>query len=211
MNEEGTIEKVLKNVKKYVDEIILIDDGSTDNTKKIAKKYATIISNKENVGYSNSLNKGFELATKKEFDVIITLDADGQHLPSDIPKMTKPVIQGKADIVVGRRPYKARLMESVFAIFGRKRGVHDPLCGMKAYSHEVYERFGFFDNINSIGTQLTFAALKQGFRVQEKNIKLKRREDVPRFGRKIKANFKLLLAYIRLIRYLKGDTHGNRD
>ncbi len=75
---------------------------------------------------------------------------------------------------------------------------------MKAYSIKVYNDVGFFDNITSIGTQLIFTALKKGYRIKEVKIKLKKRKDVPRFGRKLKANFKLLRALLRLKKYLRG-------
>ncbi len=203
LNEEKTIKEVLSNVKKYVDEIIVVDDNSTDNTAAIAQEYATVLRNKKNLGYSKSVNKAFRFAEKRGFDIIVTLDADGQHLAEDIPKLVLPILKKEADIVVGKRPFKARFMEYVFAKYGRKKGVSDPLCGMKAYSYKVYKKVGFFDTINSVGTQLVFVALKRKFKIKEINIKLKKRKDIPRFGRTIKANIKLFLAYIRLIKYLK--------
>jgi hypothetical protein len=110
----------------------------------------------------------------------------------------------QADIVVGKRPYKARFMEYVFGNYGKKYGFGDPLCGMKSYRINVYENIGFFDDITSIGTQLIFTAAKKGYKIKEVPIQLRRRKDVPRFGRKIKANIKLFSAYIRLRKYLKS-------
>ena len=65
LNEEKTIENVLINTKKYVDKIILVDDGSTDNTAKISEQYANVIRHSKNQGYGKSINDGFELAKKK--------------------------------------------------------------------------------------------------------------------------------------------------
>lgn len=201
LNEEENIENVLKNIKDYVDEIIVIDDCSKDNTAKISERYAIIIKHTKRMGYDRCLNDGFKVAKKRKADMILTLDADGQHLAEEIVKFTKPLIKQEADICVGRRPYKARFMEYIFANYGRKRGINDPLCGMKAYRTKVYEDIGFFDNISSVGTQLLFLALKNGYNVKEIPIKLNKRKDNPRYGGKLKANIKLLAAYLRLKRY----------
>ncbi len=203
LNEEKTIESVLKKTKKYVDEIIVVDDCSKDKTAKIAEKYAYVIKHNKNEGYDKSIDDGFKLAKKRKAEIIITLDADGQHFPEDIPRLIKHIKNKNADIVAGKRPYNARLMEQIFANFGKKLGIEDPLCGMKAYSIKVYDDIGFFDKISSIGTQLLFTALKRGYKIKNIKIKLNKRKDVPRFGRKLKANFKLLRALLRLKRYLK--------
>jgi len=203
LNEEKTIETVLKGIKLYVQDIVLIDDGSNDNTAKIAAKYAYVVKHKTNQGYDESLNDGFTTAKERGADIIITLDADGQHLAEDIPLLINPILQGEADVVIGKRPYRARFMEHVFAYYGRRYGISDPLCGMKAYNIKVYNKIGFFDNITSIGTQLALTASKQGYKVKEVPIQLNKRADTPRFGRKIRANIKLFFAYLRLKRYLK--------
>ncbi len=206
-NEEKTIGKVLKRVKKFVDEIILIDDSSHDKTGEIAKKYAFVIRNKENRGYSKSLNSGFKFAQKRKAGIIVTLDADGQHLPEEIPLFTDPIRKGEADVVVGVRPYAARFMEKVFGFYAKKKiGIQDPLCGFKAYSSKVYKRVGFFDNIDSVGTQLMFLAAKKGYKLKELPISLKRRKDKPRFGNQIKGNLKLFKAYLGLKKYLKSSS-----
>lgn len=198
LNEERTLERVLLGIIKYVPNIIVIDDNSSDLTGMIAKKYAYVIKHEQNCGYDQSLNDGFQLAKEKEANVIITMDADGQHLEEDLPKMIDPILSGEAEVVVGKRPYPARFMETVFARYGRQYGINDPLCGFKAYSIKIYEEIGFFDTITSIGTQLALTASKKGYKVIEIPIQLNKREDVPRFGRKLKANLKLFLAYLRV-------------
>ena len=202
LNEEKTIELVLKGIKNYVDGIILVDDGSKDNTAKLSEKYAHIIKHSLNQGYDQSLNDGFKAAKEIGANIIITLDADGQHLAEDIPNLINTIIKEEADLVIGKRPYKARFMECIFGYYGKRYGINDPLCGMKAYNIKVYNEIGFFDNINSIGTQLALTASKRGYVVKEFPIQLNKRKDIPRFGRKIEANYKLFRAYLRLIKYL---------
>ena len=92
---------VLKT-KMYVDRVIVVDDGSTDKTAEIAVLAgAEIIKHKTNMGKGKALKTGFEAA--KGAEIIVTLDADGQHKTSDIPKLLKPIIDGEADIVNGSR------------------------------------------------------------------------------------------------------------
>ena len=201
LNEEKTIQKIIKGVKKYVDEIILVNDASTDKTAIIAQREgAIVLSHKKNQGYDKSIDDGFALAAKREATVILTFDGDGQHNPEDIPKIIEPILNGKADVVVGRRPRHARIAEYLYAFIAKiKVNIDDPLCGIKAYCIEVYKDVGYFDRISSIGTQLMFNAKKRGYRVVQENIELNERRDITRFGKGIKANWKIFKAIIKTI------------
>ena len=201
LNEEKTISKVINGVKKYVDEIILIDDASMDKTPIIAQKEGAIVfSHKENQGYDKSIDDGFVLAAKRGAMIILTFDGDGQHNPEDIPKIIEPILNGEADVVIGKRPRYARIAEYIFAFIAKiKTNVDDPLCGLKAYHINVYKDVGYFDRISSIGTQLMFNAAKRGYRVTQRSIIINERDDVPRFGKRIKANLKILKAIAKTI------------
>ncbi len=203
-NEERTIGRVLAETKRFVDEIIVIDDASRDQTRGVSSKYAMVLSNTKNLGYDKSIGKGVEEALRKGADIIVTLDADGQHFPSDIFRLIQPILSGKAKVACGQRPYPARFMEKVFSSYGIKKGINDPLCGMKAYAAPLIRSIGFFDTISSVGTQLCFAAAKRNFGIANIPIQLQKRADTPRFGRKIKANLKLFFAYLRLKKYLNS-------
>jgi len=86
-NEEKTIAKLIVDIKKYSDKIIVIDDGSTDYTSKIAKELGVeLIQHQKNLGKGAALRNGFSKAMTYSPDVVITIDADGQHDPSSIPK-----------------------------------------------------------------------------------------------------------------------------
>jgi hypothetical protein len=78
-------------------------------------------------------------------------------------------------------------------------GVEDPLCGFKAYDVKVYKAIGHFDTISSIGTQLIFSAKRKGFRLVQVDIGLKTRGDIPRFGGRIVANYRILRALARVL------------
>ena len=99
-NEEVSIASMIILSSKYADEVIVIDDGSTDRTSEVSKRAgATVLRHKTNQGKGAALKTGFKYAEK--YDVIVTLDADGQHNPSEIPNLVKPIEEGKADIVNG--------------------------------------------------------------------------------------------------------------
>ena len=112
LNEERTISKVIRGVKKYVDEIILVDDASTDKTAIIAQRDGVIVlSHKKNQGYDKSVDDGFALAAKRGATIALTFDGDGQHNPEDIPRIIEPILNGEADVVVGKRPRYARVAD----------------------------------------------------------------------------------------------------
>lgn len=105
-NEEKSIKAVIEKVKKYVDKIIVIDDASVDKTGEIAKKMgAFVIMHKTNKGLGGALISGFKKAleiTKNDREIIITIDADGQHNPDEIPKFLVEINKGY-DFVLGKR------------------------------------------------------------------------------------------------------------
>jgi dolichol-phosphate mannosyltransferase len=108
-NEEKTIARVIKETKKYVDRVIVVNDASTDNTAAVAEKAgAVVIRHEKNKGLGGSLRSGFKEAlkiSKKNNDIIITIDADGQHEPKEIPNFVKKLREGY-DFVLGERNLK---------------------------------------------------------------------------------------------------------
>jgi glycosyltransferase involved in cell wall biosynthesis len=201
LNEEKTLAAVVDAAKKHVDEVIVVDDASSDRTASVAReKGATVISHAIRGGYDKTIGDGFELAVANKADIVLTLDADGQHLPSDIPRLVQPIEKGEADIVVGRRTRHARISETLFAGIAKAvLGIEDPLCGFKAYDVRVYRAIGHFDTVSSVGTQLLFSAKRKGYRLVQVDIGLKTRGDIPRFGGRIVANYRILKALARIL------------
>ncbi|MCR8501658.1 MAG: glycosyltransferase family 2 protein [Thermofilum sp.] len=103
-NEERTIASVILKTQKYADKVLVCDDGSTDLTGEIARRMgAEVLVHERNRGKGEAVKTLLRRALELEADVIVTLDADGQHNPDDIPKLLAPILRGEADLVVGSR------------------------------------------------------------------------------------------------------------
>ncbi len=113
-NNATTIEEVVNNVLKYTCDIIIVDDGSTDNTAAILNKFDTIdiVSYSKNVGKGWAIRKGFEKALTLGFDYAITIDSDGQHYADDIPFFIDALKQNPDSVIIGSRNIKADGMPS---------------------------------------------------------------------------------------------------
>ena len=161
-NEEKSIGNIILKTKEYVSEIIVIDDGSTDSTYESAKKSgAVVIKHIINRGAGAATWTGIQAALKLDADIIVTIDADGQHLPSDIPNITKPILKNYADVVIGSRfkgnidgmPFVKKignilLNKLTYLFYGIN--ITDTQSGFKAFNKEAasvitisVDRYGF--------------------------------------------------------------------
>ncbi len=194
LNESKTISNVVSAAIKHGVPIV-VDDGSTDSTALFAKDAgAIVVTHLVNGGYDAALNSGFKKAAELGFDVVITLDADGQHNPSLIQKFIMHIDAG-ADLVAGVRDKRPRLAEHIFALYTNIfLDIHDPLCGMKAYKIKLYNELGHFDSYKSIGTELLIFSKKNACILKEVNFKVRDRVDTPRFGQLFSANYKIFRA-----------------
>lgn len=103
-NEEATIGSVVLKAQRHVDEVLVVDDGSVDDTVAVAQAAgATVIKHEYNRGKAAGLKAAFRYARETNFDVLVTLDGDGQHDPGEIPELLAPVLKDDADISIGFR------------------------------------------------------------------------------------------------------------
>lgn len=202
-NESSTIAGIVEAVGKYGIPIV-VDDGSVDNTSELAQQFgAVIVRHENNRGYDVALNSGFKKAVELDSNVIITLDADGQHNPALIQQFINAIDAG-ADIVVGIRSRKQRLAEHLFAWYADIRfGVNDPLCGMKAYTADVHKALGHFDSYGSIGTELTMYAAKKGYKIEQIEFDVRERTGDSRFGKMLLGNYKIIRSMILSVWHVK--------
>jgi glycosyltransferase involved in cell wall biosynthesis len=195
-NEAGSIGVVINKAKSY-GLVIVVDDGSTDHTAIIAKSHgATVIKRSKNGGYDDALNAGFDFACKTGCEAFITLDADGQHNPLLLKSFIKRLKDGD-DLVIGVRDKMQRFSERMMGVvMTRLIGIRDPLCGLKAYSLNLYLEKGYFDSYRSIGTELCIFALLNGYRYSEIEFITSSRKGDSRFGRFISGNYKIIRAMV---------------
>ena len=149
-NEENSIKDVIDRIPNHSSyEIVIVDDGSTDNSvkriKEITNREIKIIHHEKNQGYGAALLTGFKHATG---DIIVTMDSDGQHNPEEIPYLIKLIINNQADIVIGSRylgkfnykyPLYARVGSYFIKVFFRMlflQRVNDNQCGFRAFKKE---------------------------------------------------------------------------
>ncbi|MDG6996920.1 MAG: glycosyltransferase family 2 protein [Nitrososphaerota archaeon] len=176
-NEEKTIASVLIRTEKQVDNVIVVDDGSKDLTGDIAKRMgATVLSHESNLGKGAALRSGVEFARKDaEFDILVTLDADMQHDPADIPRVVAPIVEGSADIVIGARPMGPDVMPRERAVGNKlfdslsSGGVklRDTQSGFRAYSREALGKIKFVENGMAVESQTIMDAVSAGLRIKE--------------------------------------------
>jgi glycosyltransferase involved in cell wall biosynthesis len=134
-NEGNRISHVLNKLIRQNYEVIVIDDDSKDNTVEVSEQIGAIVIRQNKLGYINAIKNGFTHATG---DIVVTMDADGEHDPDDIPGIIKPILEDKADIVLGRRNYIPRLSERFINLITAFRiPLHDTGTGFRSLKRDI--------------------------------------------------------------------------
>lgn len=175
-NEERSIGSVVLQAKKY-GRVIVVDDGSSDRTAQVATLAgAKVIARGKNGGYGAALQTILEEARKAPELVFVIMDGDYQHDPSDIPKISKPVLEGKADVAVGSRfsgkfvgqpAYRREgvaLLNRMAAVGNGKTGV-DFQCGFRAFSKKAAGRIRMAENGYAGAAEVLTSAIDAGLRI----------------------------------------------
>jgi glycosyltransferase involved in cell wall biosynthesis len=144
-NAAKSVGDVIRASKEFVRDVVVINDGSRDDTAAVARAAgAEVIDHPQNRGKGAALKTGFAHAIKNGFDVVVTLDADGQHLPHEIPKFLKSREETKADLIIGGRSHlfgemlPRRRLANRFSAWSiakaSKTGITDSQSGFRLYS-----------------------------------------------------------------------------
>ena len=178
-NEEKNIAKIIVKLKKMVDQILVCDDGSTDSTCAIAESLGvTVIKHPENSGYGMAIRSIFLKAREINADLLVTIDADGQHKIEDINKIIKPIADGRADISIGSRFLKEDNNTPSYRKLGVKvitkvtnsslsEKVTDAQSGFRAYNNKVLQSLTPSDSGMGISTEILIKSSKLGFKIAE--------------------------------------------
>jgi len=179
-NEEKTIAKVILLAQKHVDAVVVCDDGSQDLTAEIAQKLgAIVIKHKKNMGYGAAIQTLFEKAKTLNADLLLTLDADGQHDARQIPKLIQPMLENKADIVIGSRFLEKNSGMPRYRRFGikvltkmtnssrQKLKLTDAQCGLRAYNRKAIKSLALKEPGMSISAEIILKAKDLGLVVTE--------------------------------------------
>jgi glycosyltransferase involved in cell wall biosynthesis len=185
-NEERTIASVILRTQKQVDAVVVCDDGSHDMTAEIAQRLgATVIRHETNKGYGAALKSLFEKAQELNADILVTLDADGQHDATEIQALIKPLIDAKADIAIGSRLINGSKGIPLYRRFGIKlitkvtngpkvvngskeeQNLTDAQCGFRAYNGRAIKTFSLTEASMGASLEILIQARDQGLRIAE--------------------------------------------
>jgi len=175
-NAANTIGPLVQQIKTLGFEAIVVDDGSIDRTAQIATDAgALVISHIRNQGKGRALRTGFAAALQAGYEVVITMDSDGQHDPREIPRLLEHAAVSEAPLVVGNRlvnnqtmPRTRRWTNRVMSLLTSwlaRQHIPDSQCGFRVIHRQVLERVSLSSNRFEIETELLLGAARLGWSV----------------------------------------------
>lgn len=177
-NEEVAIGSVVLRCRAYVNEVLVIDDGSQDRTTDVAKlAKATVYQHHYNAGKGAAIHSALQYARLKGFDAMVFLDGDGQHDPAFIPDLLEPILAGDADVVVGRREkhtskmpmyrrFGMRLLDLLTAVGGLDQ-IRDSQSGYRALSRAAIDALNLQERDFAVESEMLIEAKERELRVVE--------------------------------------------
>lgn len=182
-NEEVSIGSIVLLTKHYCDNVIVVDDGSSDRTAAIARRAgAHVIVHEANKGKGAALKTGFKAAADLGADVIVTMDSDGQHNPAEIPRIAAPIIDGTAEMVNGSRylshkdkntPIYRRVGQTILDTATNMNSglkITDSQSGFRAFAASTKDVFRFRAQGMAIESEMLADAGRSGLRIREVEI-----------------------------------------
>jgi glycosyltransferase involved in cell wall biosynthesis len=179
-NEEKNIASIIQKLSQVADTVIVCDDGSTDNTAKIAEKMgAIVITHQQNLGYGGAIRSLFLKARELDSDMLVTLDSDGQHRISDVLPVVDPILKNQADLVIGSRfltenqkdmPKYRKIgikMITKLANTSLEESVTDSQSGFRAYGKNILSKITPSEKGMGVSNEILMKVSKTGFKIVE--------------------------------------------
>lgn len=234
-NEEAHVAQVLARVKQFSTDVLVVDDGSSDGTGAILSGLSTVevVTHPENRGYGAALRTAFEYAIRHRFDVLVTIDCDGQHQPELIPTLAAAVTD-VVDIVSGSRYLKhfsgdslppedrRRINATITSEINSRLGLKltDAFCGFKAYRVDALPQLSITEFGYAMPLQLWAQAAAQELTICEFPVPLVYLEEERSFGGSLDDSARRLDYYRQILdsemgsaaRFAKSQTtHGRHS
>lgn len=179
-NESRYLASLIQQAKAFVDEVVVVDDGSKDNSAELARQAGAItLRHIINLGKAAALKTGAEAALRLHADIVIFMDSDGQHLPKDLPRFIEPIEKEGMDIVIGCReggnkmPFVRHLgnrMLEMATIILFRIDIKDIQSGYRAFRASVYDRLSWKAQNYHADAEMTIRAGKYHLKYKQISI-----------------------------------------
>jgi len=219
-NEVGHVGPVLDEVLRFSEEVLVVDDGSTDGTAALlaARPEVRVVTHPANRGYGAALASAFAFALRGGYDVLVTIDCDGQHQPQRIPEFLRTCVEQEADIVSGSRYLerfpgdsrppddRRRINRIITEELNRCLGwnLTDAFCGFKAYRVPMLAKFDITEPGYAMPLELWVQAAALGLRIVEIPVPLIYLEEARSFGGSLDNADLRLAVYREVLRRAKA-------
>jgi len=180
-NEAGAIGGIIEKIRKQGLEVVVVDDGSRDCTAEAAKAAGgRVLLNDRNKGKGASLARGFDYALDHNFNAVITMDGDGQHLPSDIPKFINRAAASRNSVFIGNRMIRIKnmpwlrvmtnkFMSWLISVITRQE-IPDTQCGFRLIKKEALDKIHITTNKFEVESEILLQAARRGFVIESVTI-----------------------------------------
>lgn len=188
-NEAKTIAGVINGAKHFAGTVVVCDDGSKDDTYEMAGSCgARVLRHQANRGYGASLSTLFQFARRTDAELLVTMDADGQHHPENLPDLILPILNSEADVVIGSRflakspvPWFRKLGIKIINMvvnFSTGLNLTDTQSGFRAYSRRAIESIA--PSLEGMGasTEILIKAKEAGLKIKEVPVQMSYPEEI---------------------------------
>jgi len=212
-NESRTIGSLVIETLSYVDQVLVVDDGSSDQTAFIAERAgAEVLRFDENRGKGVALRQGLRRAVDAGAEIVITLDGDGQHAPRSIPALLEPIEKDGVEVVVGARNNSGDGSASVIRSLGRRildtatntqmtSTVSDTQSGFRAFSSTAIQELQGIDSGMGVESEMLIQADRSGLQIKEVDVEEHYNSEATSTVHPIRHGRQVLWSILRVIRF----------